>query len=305
MGYTCNNPKELKDAVLRRLGAPVINVEVTEGQIYDCIQRSIELYGEYHYDALNKNYMAITLTEEQAKSGLVLLNSYQSVFAVTKIVRTSNLGQLGQFGGTTMTWMSDFINGLASGQCNSFSAMGDGMSMYVSLSSYMNMIQDIVDPIKDYSYNGNTGQLKIFGNLTEGETIIIEVYVKSYVDLDASIARAGSKGFTAGSVSGFSMVTESDIYDDPYRQMTARHTAGGCNNDYLEQNVYNVRWVKDYTAALVKEVNGQILARHQGMQLPGGVTVDGLRLIEEAKLEIETLRDELYLLEEPLAIIMG
>ena len=45
MSYNTYNPKTLKDAILRRLGAPVINVEVTEDQIYDCIQRALELYG--------------------------------------------------------------------------------------------------------------------------------------------------------------------------------------------------------------------------------------------------------------------
>ena len=55
-GYVTNNPRELKDAILRRLGAPVINVEVTEDQIYDCIQRALELYGEYHFDGVNKGY---------------------------------------------------------------------------------------------------------------------------------------------------------------------------------------------------------------------------------------------------------
>ena len=38
---TARNPKELKDVILRRLGAPIINVELTEDMIYDCIQREI------------------------------------------------------------------------------------------------------------------------------------------------------------------------------------------------------------------------------------------------------------------------
>lgn len=304
MGYTCNNPKELKDAVLRRLGAPVINVEVTEEQVYDCIQRAIELYGEYHYDALNKTYLTFKLTEEQAKSGVLIVNNSQSIFAVTKIVRSSKFDCIGQFGGTPYIWFSDFVNGMAgNGSCNTYNAFGDGLSMYVQLSSYLNQVQDILRPLPDYWYNSNTGQLKIFGNLKEGQVIIVEAFVKSYVDLDASIARAGAKGFTAGAPCGIA-ITDAEVYDDPYRQMVNKNRAGS-SSTYLDQSVYNVRWVKDYTTALVKEVNGQVLAKHQGMQLPGGVTVDGLRLLEEAKLEKEELRDELYLLEEPLPVIMG
>nr|DAF95453.1 MAG TPA: neck protein [Myoviridae sp. ctCo31] len=49
MNTIISNPRQLKDLILRRLGAPVINIEITEEQIYDCIYRALELYGEYHY----------------------------------------------------------------------------------------------------------------------------------------------------------------------------------------------------------------------------------------------------------------
>lgn len=311
MSYTCNNPKELKDAVLRRLGAPIVNVEVTTEQVYDCIQRAIELYGEYHYEGLNKSYMTVMLTEEQAKNGLVVLPNSHSVFAVTKLLRYSK-GCLGSFGGTPYTWFTDFINGMASGagNVNQYGPMAGigGMGVYTQLMGYMNMMRDILDPIPDYWFNSVNGQLRLFGNFSAGHTIIMEVFVKSFVDLDSSHAVAGAKGFTAGKAGACTTgdgVTELDVYNDPFRQMTRDFRAGSSNGEYMNQNVYNVRWVKDFTTSLVKELNGTILAKHQGMQLPGGVTVDGVRLIQEAREEIENLRDELYGLEEPLPIILG
>lgn len=308
MGYTCNNPKDLKDVILRRLGAPVINVEVTTEQIYDCIQRSMELYGEYHYDGLNKAYFIITMTEEQAKSGLIQLNENNSVFAVTKILRYTR-GCLTGFGGTTYSWFSDFVHGLSgaggAGRCHGFGPSIGGLSMYSSVMSYWNMLQDILNPIPDYTYNSTNGQLKVFGSFSEGHTLVIEVYVKSFVDLDRSTVSAGAYGLTAGHSCGMGNVTPNDIYENPYSEMATKFKAGCQPDTYLNQNVYNVRWIKDYSTSLVKELNGSILAKHQGLQLPGGVTVDGIRLIEEARQEIETLRDELYGLEEPLGIIMG
>ncbi|AFQ22637.1 T4-like phage head completion, neckhetero-dimeric protein [Stenotrophomonas phage IME13] len=71
MSYTTNNPLELKDAILRRLGAPIVHVEVTEQQVFDCISRALELYGEYHYDGFHKTYATVVLTEEQAKTGVI------------------------------------------------------------------------------------------------------------------------------------------------------------------------------------------------------------------------------------------
>lgn len=305
MSYNCNNPKDLKDAILRRLGAPVINVEVTEEQIYDCIQRAMELYGEYHYDGLNKSYMAFKLTAQQAADGLVVLENPYNVFAVTKLLR-SKQGCIGSFGGTPAIWFQDFINGLAGGgKCNTFSKFGDGMSMYVGVSSYFNMLRDIIDPIPDYWFNSTNGQLKLFGNFKEGDVVIAEVFVKSFVPIGSSRALVGSAGFTIGGSECGTIPNDLNTYEDAASQMSAKFKIGQDSSEFLNQNVYNVRWLKDYATSLVKEVNGQILAKHQGMMLPGGVTVDGLRLIQEAKEEIEALRDELYLLEEPIPILMG
>jgi hypothetical protein len=301
---TCNNPKDLKDNILRRLGAPVINVEVTEEQIYDCIGRAMELYGEFHFEALNKSYMAIKLTEDQAKSGLVVLENPQSVFAVTKVIRSSS-GLCSSFGGTPYAWFQSMVNGLSGGgQCNTFSPMGGGgIGMYVGFSSYFNLLQDILQPLPDYWYNSVNGQLQFFGNFEEDDVIMVEVYVKSFVELDLSRAVAG-RGMIAGSAGCDTMVDDEIIYNNPYAEMTSKFRAG-CSSEFMDQNVYNVRWIKDYSTSLVKQLNGYILAKHQGMQLPGGVTVDGIRLIEEANEELANLREELELLEGPLPILMG
>ncbi|MHC5924219.1 hypothetical protein ACYT6T_10650, partial [Streptococcus pyogenes] len=63
--------------------------------------------------------------------------------------------------------------------------------------------------------------------------------------------------------------------------------------------------VKDYAHILAKELLGQVLARHQGMQLPGGVTLNGERLIEEARLEKEYALEQLYLLDPPTGVLVG
>lgn len=302
---TCHNPKALKDTILTRLGAPVINVEVTEEQIYECIQRAMELYGEFHFEALNKTYMAITLTEEQSKSGLLLLDNPQSLFAVTKILRSAR-GLCASFGGTPYTWFQGFIGGLAGGgQCNTISPMGGGgLGMYVGFSSYFNLIKDVLQPLPDFWYNSVNGQLQFFGNFEEGDTIIVEVFVKSFVELDLSQSVAGS-GILAGSPDCSSLDgSSSAIYNNPYAEMSSKQRAG-CSSEFMDQNVYNVRWIKEYSTSLVKQLNGSILAKHQGMQLPGGITVDGLRLLEEASVELQDLREELELLEGPLPILLG
>ena len=94
----------------------------------------------------------------------------------------------------------------------------------------------------------------------------------------------------------------SERYNNPDHNLVGRKVGQDMG---IKQGAYNNRWVKDYSTCLAKELNGQILAKHQGMQLPGGITVDGVRLIEEARIEKEALREELYMLDPPAPILVG
>ena len=50
---------------------------------------------------------------------------------------------------------------------------------------------------------------------------------------------------------------------------------------------------------------GTNLSKYEGMELPGGVRVDGTRLKDEAKQEMLELQAELYDIGAPLAFQMG
>ena len=57
-------------------------------------------------------------------------------------------------------------------------------------------------------------------------------------------------------------------------------------------------FVKDFTTALIKEQWGQNMSKFEGMQLPGGVTISGRQILEEAKAEITELRERMRLEQE-------
>ena len=70
--------------------------------------------------------------------------------------------------------------------------------------------------------------------------------------------------------------------------------------------VYNDMFMKDYTTALIKEQWGQNLSKFEGMQLPGGVTINGRQLIDDAREELNTLRERMILEhEEPPMFLVG
>ena len=59
--------------------------------------------------------------------------------------------------------------------------------------------------------------------------------------------------------------------------------------------VYNDMWLKEYTTALIKQQWGSNLIKFEGMQLPGGVTLNGRQLFDDATNEIERLREKIRL----------
>jgi len=69
--------------------------------------------------------------------------------------------------------------------------------------------------------------------------------------------------------------------------------------------VWNEPWLKRYTTALFKRQWGTNLAKFSGLQLPGGVTLDGKALYREAIEEIRALEDEIQNKAAPLDFFLG
>ena len=69
--------------------------------------------------------------------------------------------------------------------------------------------------------------------------------------------------------------------------------------------MYNEAWLKHYATALIKKQWGTNLKKFSGLQLPGGVTLDGNQLYQEAQQEIKELEDDLMNKSAPLEFMMG
>ena len=302
------NPQQLKDYILERLGAPIINIEVTESQIYQCIQRSLELYGEYHYNGLNRTFMTIYIGDDEKWTDGVFDLQNNNVFAVTKILRANSMTSLMTMDGTaTYPWAQDFILGMTgfSNGCSSQrsfgpNAFGGDLGYFTMIMQYWNLMQKMFNPEPDYWFNDTTGQLKIIGNFKKGDFLVLEVWTKAYVDTGRAVGAYAGYGY-AGSQEPNNWGI-SDIYDNADRQQPGYYAG---EESSLKHGAFNNRWVKDYATALVKHTNGQVLAKHQGMQLPGGTTVDGIRLIEESNIEILRLREELDSISPGCPILIG
>jgi len=71
-------------------------------------------------------------------------------------------------------------------------------------------------------------------------------------------------------------------------------------------DVYNDEWIKKYTTALIKKQWGSNMKQYDGMPLPGGITVNGQQLWDEANEEIMKLEEEFSLnYEMPVNFLVG
>ncbi len=58
-------------------------------------------------------------------------------------------------------------------------------------------------------------------------------------------------------------------------------------------SVWNDRWLKEYATALIKKNWGTNLKKFAGVQLPGGVVLNGQVIFDEATEEIKALEEEM------------
>ena len=66
---------EFKDWVLRKLGAPVIDINVSDEQVEDRIDEAIDYWRDYHYNGSQLVYLKHQLTQTDKDNGYITLPS--------------------------------------------------------------------------------------------------------------------------------------------------------------------------------------------------------------------------------------
>jgi hypothetical protein len=67
--------------ILRKLGSPVIHIEVSEDQVTDCIDETLQKFYEQHYDGVDIGYIELELTD-----GVMAYTLDSKVQAVTEVL---------------------------------------------------------------------------------------------------------------------------------------------------------------------------------------------------------------------------
>lgn len=61
----------------------------------------------------------------------------------------------------------------------------------------------------------------------------------------------------------------------------------------VKTDIWNDRWLVKYVSAKIKYRWGGNLGKYEGMQLPGGLTLNGAKIQDDAQTEIQQLEDEM------------
>lgn len=240
----------LIDYCLRRLGQPVIEINVDTDQVEDRVDDALAMYREFHDDALVRIFLKHQVTASDISNGYIPISAdipyIKKVFPLNPTYSNIN--------------MFDIRYQLMLNSLGDFMQFAGGMSYYYQLEQYLDFLDSILtgEPIVTFSRNQN--RLYLHGNfedkdVIEGEYILMEAYQQ--VD----------------------------------------------ENTY---NVWNDIFMKDYTTQLIKQQWGSNLIKFEGMQLPGGVTMNGRQLYDDATQELQRLEEKLRLeYELPVDFFMG
>jgi hypothetical protein len=79
---------EFKDFCLRRLGEPLLEINVDEDQVQDCIEMAFSYYYDYHFDATEKVYLAHQVTQTDIDNKYLSIDD--SVIGIINILPIGN-----------------------------------------------------------------------------------------------------------------------------------------------------------------------------------------------------------------------
>ena len=159
---------ELKDYCLRRLGYPVVDINVDDEQVEDRIDDALKYYEDYHYDGTERIFLKHQVTSTD------IANEYITIpEAVIGVVRVFDIGDAIQSSSLFNIRYQIHLNDL-------FDFTSTTYVPYVSAMRHVEQLEEIFVGKKPIRFQRHKNQLNIdmdWGNdIIAGEYIIIEAY---------------------------------------------------------------------------------------------------------------------------------
>ena len=245
----------LIDYCLRRLGYPVLEVNVDDDQIDDLIDDAIQYFQERHFDGVERMLLKHEITKENRetlKTGITTTTANSTVgITTTTFTESQNFIQLPDHVLGVERVLKMDASTISSGMFNiKYQIFLNDLYYYGALDlmnyamtkTYLEDLSRIITPDTQLRFNKKNHRLYLdidFGQMSDDTFIIID----GYRLLDPSDAPA----------------------------------------------IYNDFWLKRYATATIKKQWGMNLIKFNGVLLPGGVQLNGRQIYEDAIKEIEEI----------------
>ena len=245
----------LIDYCLRRLGYPVLEVNVDDDQIDDLIDDSIQYFQERHFDGVERMLLKHEITKENKetlKTGITTTTANSTVgITTTTFTESQNFIQLPDHVLGVERVLKMDASTISSGMFNiKYQIFLNDLYYYGALDlmnyamtkTYLEDLSRIITPDTQLRFNKKNHRL--------------------YLDIDFS-----------------SLSDDTFIIIDGYRLLDPSDAPA----------IYNDFWLKKYATAIIKKQWGQNLIKFNGVLLPGGVALNGREIYEDAIKEIEEI----------------
>jgi hypothetical protein len=257
----------LIDYCLRRLGAPVLEINVDDEQIDDLVDDAIQYFNERHYDGVEKMYLKYKITDDDLARG-----------------RAKNTDGVGI---VTTTGTSTIV-----GTATTFS--------FYENSNYIQVPESVIGIEKIFKFDTSSISGGMFS--IKYQLFLNDLYYFNSVELlQYSMVKSYLEDID------FLLTTDKQVrfnkrQDRLYLDIDWGSQAAG---DYLVlvcyraldpdsfTQVYNDSFVKQYLTALIKRQWGQNLIKFQGVKLPGGTELNGRQLYEDGVRDLEEIKQRM------------
>jgi hypothetical protein len=306
------NPRtrqQFKEYCLRRLGWPVIDINVDEDQVEDRIDDALQFFHDYHFDGTEKLFMKHRISQEDIDRRWIYCPD--AVIFVTSVFPFDD--------SSSSINMFDLRYQLRLHDLYDFTSVS-----YVSYEITMQHLRTLnllFSGTPQFRFNRHMNRLMLDINwssdLSPGEYVIIECYRKlnpDSIEIPGTVyTEPGSTKIIKGIGTNFhEYLIENDLIkiqnsETIYTQIKKINSPTeielihdidltvGASKIIKEgiSDVWDDRFLKQYATAKIKYQWGSNLSKFAGIQMPGGVTLDGPRIMEEAQREIDKIEEEM------------
>ena len=254
----------LIDYAKRQLGFPVLEINVADEQFQDLLDDAIQIYQERHYDGIVRMYLKYKITQEDIDRGEARGGDKNA--GITTTTGTSTVGL-----STTFNFEEN----------QNYLQMPPSV---IGVNQIFKIRSDTVyDGLFNIKYQLFLNDLYQFGSIDLLQYSMVQTYLE-----DITFLLNPDMKFR------FNIRQDRLYIDTDFKTINVGdHFVIDCfrildPNDFTK--VYNDQFLKRYFTALCKKQWGQNLIKFQGVQLPGGIQLNGRQIYDDGVREIDEIR---------------